>query len=184
MSSGHRFSTQDLRDEHLFSLRFLSLVSLALTLSLTYAASQLPLFDQSPELLLPPTGGIFARLAAPLYRWDSFHFVDIAAKGYAYEHEWAFFPGTPFVMRIVGDVLRRLQREEETTIAHLLAGGGLASLLCGTITTLYDLTMHHFGSPSVAYLTCLLSLLPSSPVTLRFSAYTEPFFTYFSYRGK
>ncbi|KIP08294.1 glycosyltransferase family 76 protein, partial [Phlebiopsis gigantea 11061_1 CR5-6] len=156
---------------------------LCLTLSLTYVASQLPLFDSSPRLLASPSDSALAKAVYPLLRWDTFHFLHIAQDGYVYEYEWAFFPGAPFVMRTCGEVLRRLSGSEQASVAHLLAGGGLASLLCETVTTLYDLTLHYFGSPAIAYLTCLLSLLPSSPVTLRFSAYTEPFFTYFSYRG-
>lgn len=176
-------SVQDLRREHFRTLRILSVAALLLTSCLTYAASQLPLFDSSPRLLLSQSGSSLAKAALPLLRWDTFHFVHIAQEGYVYEYEWAFFPGTPFVMRIFGEVLRRLDGGEQSTIAYALAGGGLASLLCGTTTTLYDITLHHFGSPTVAYLTCLLSLLPSSPATLRFSASTEPFFTYFSYGG-
>lgn len=176
-------SVQDVRREHLRTLRILSVAALLLTSCLTYAASQLPLFDSSPRLLLLQSGGSLAKAAAPLLRWDTFHFVHIAQEGYVYEYEWAFFPGAPFVMRIFGEVLRRLGGSEESTVAHVLVGGGLASLLCGTTMTLYDITLHHFGLPSIAYLTCLLSLLPSSPATLRFSASTEPFFTYFSYRG-
>lgn len=170
--------------QHLRTLRFLSLASLSLTVLLTYVASRFPLFDSSPLLLLSPEQGFFAKAAFPLLRWDTFHFAQIAQEGYVYEYEWAFFPGAPFVMRTFGEALRRLRADDKLTIAHLLLGGGLSSLFCGTTTTLYDLTMHCFGSPAIAYLTCLLSLLPSSPATLRFSAYTEPFFTYFSYRGK
>ena len=154
-----------------------------LTLILTYVASSLPLFDSSPLVLLSPDESLLAKAAFPLLRWDTFHFAHIAQEGYVYEYVWAFFPGAPFVMRTFGDSLRRALGDSKLSLAHLLAGGGLASLLCGTTTTLYDLTVHQFGSPAVAYLTCVLSLLPSSPATLRFSASTEPFFTYFSYRG-
>ena len=177
-------SVHPLRAIHLRNLRIISVASLCLTFSLTYVASQLPLFDSSPRLLASPSDGALAKAAYPLLRWDTFHFLHIAQEGYVYEHEWAFFPGAPFVMRTCGEILRWLSGSERPTVAHLLAGGGLASLLCGTVTTLYDLTLHHFGSPAIAYLTCLLSLLPSSPATLRFSASTEPFFTYFSYRGE
>ena len=183
MSPAGRGAVHDLRRSHLQTLRILSTTSFILTVFLTYAASQLPLFDSSPGVLLSQTDGALAKAAFPLLRWDAFHFLHIAQEGYVYEHEWAFFPGTPFVMRTLGEVLRRLCNSEQSTAAHLLVGGGLASVLCGTTTTLYDLTMHHFSSPSIAYLTCLLSLLPSSPAILRFSAFTEPFFTYFSYRG-
>ncbi|EKM54036.1 glycosyltransferase family 76 protein [Phanerochaete carnosa HHB-10118-sp] len=183
MSSAKRPTVQDVRARHLRTLRLLSVLGLSLAILLAFAASHLPLFDSSPLLLVSPEEGLLAKGTSSLLRWDTFHFAHIAQEGYVYEYEWAFFPGTPFVMRAFGELLRRLRADSKLTIAHLLAGGGLASLLCGTTTTLYDLTMHCFNSPSVAYLTCLLSLLPSSPATLRFSASTEPFFTYFSYRG-
>ncbi|GJE96715.1 glycosyltransferase family 76 protein [Phanerochaete sordida] len=183
MSPPTKPPVRDARAQHLRALRLLSLSSLALTIFLTFAASELPLFDSSPHLLLPKQQSLLRRIAQPLLRWDTLYFAHIAQEGYVYEQEWAFFPGAPFVMRTAGELLRRLQADDSLTVAHLLAGGGLASLLCGTTTTLYDLTMHYFGSPSIAYLTCVLSLLPSSPATLRFSASTEPFFTYLSYRG-
>jgi hypothetical protein len=66
----------------------------------------------------------------------------------------------------------------------LLQGGLLAALACDTSTTLYHLSLHHLGSPSLALMASLLSLMPSSPVTLRFGAYSEPFFTYLSYKGE
>ena len=68
----------------------------------------------------------------------------------------------------------------------LLQGGALAAFLCdaGSTTTLYNLTLHHVGSPNLALIASVLSFLPSSPATLRFAAYSEPFFTYLSYKGK
>lgn len=59
----------------------------------------------------------------------------------------------------------------------------LAAIACDTTCTLYQLTLHHLGSPTLAYLTALLSLMPSNPATLYFVPYTEPFFTYLSYKG-
>lgn len=181
MSTTVQLPAKDSRRRDLRRLHFVSIVVSVLTISLTYLASELPLFDSSPELLVPPSDNVLAKVTFPLLRWDAFHFVHIAQDGYIYEHEWAFFPGAPFIMRTSGEIVKALGAR--TTVAHLLAGGGLACLLCGSTTTLYDLTLRYFESPSIAYLTCLLSLLPSSPVTLRFSTYTEPFFTYFSYRG-
>ncbi|KAF8170181.1 GPI mannosyltransferase 2 [Mycena galopus ATCC 62051] len=48
---------------------------------------------------------------------------------------------------------------------------------------MYSLSLHHLGSPALARLAAILSLLPSSPATLFLAPYTEPFFTYFSYKG-
>lgn len=67
---------------------------------------------------------------------------------------------------------------------YVIAGTLLvATVSVGIVHTLYDLTLHLFGSPAFALLASLLSLLSSSPPTLRYASYTEPFFTYFSYKG-
>ncbi|KAI0093305.1 GPI mannosyltransferase 2 [Irpex rosettiformis] len=171
---------------HLKTLRIASFAAWLLTLILLYVSSLLPLFDSSPDVVLQRTT-LRERLAYPLLRWDAFHFVHIAQEGYVYEHEWAFLHGIAAAMKYPARLLRILGLTETTTgsfsTSDLLLSGALLSCLCGSTTTLYRLTLHHFGSPSVAYLAALLSLLPSSPVTLRFSVYNEPFFTYLSYKG-
>ncbi|KAJ7668374.1 GPI mannosyltransferase 2 [Mycena polygramma] len=48
---------------------------------------------------------------------------------------------------------------------------------------MYALSLHHLGSSALARLATVLSLLPSSPVTLFLAPYSEPFFTYLSYKG-
>ncbi|THH29853.1 hypothetical protein EUX98_g4326 [Antrodiella citrinella] len=72
---------------------------------------------------------------------------------------------------------------DATSWSAFLAAGTLACCFISSSTTLYDLTLHHTHSPTAAYLSALLSLIPTSPVTLRFVAYSEPFFTYLSYTG-
>ncbi len=151
--------------KHITRLVFLSFLSRTLIYVLAYCASSLPLFDASPALI--PTSS----WAKPLLRWDSFHFVHISEQGYVYEHQLAFFPGLPFVLRVF-----------KTT--DMLLAGALVAMACDTTTLLYRLTLHHFGSPNLAFLAALLSLIPSSPATLRLAAYAEPFFTYLSYRGE
>lgn len=146
--------------------RQLVLVSLAVS-ALSYAAlstasSLLPLFDKSPLLLsLPP-------LLAPLLRWDSFHFLHIANKGYLFEHEWVFLPGPPAIFRYLPSA---------ALFVVLLV------VACDTSRTLYQLSLRHLQSPSLAYITVILSLLSTSPVTVRLVPYSEPFFTYLSYKG-
>lgn len=126
-----------------------------------------PLFDASPKV--DPNSSF-------LLRWDSFHFQHIAQEGYVYEYEWAFFPGAPLVTRWVG-MLPAYWRSPVLAL-------GLLILACRTTRTLYLLSLHHLGNPTLAFLTALLSLMPSSPPTLRMSLYAEPFFTYFSYNGR
>ncbi|KAF8891684.1 GPI mannosyltransferase 2, partial [Infundibulicybe gibba] len=72
---------------------------------------------------------------------------------------------------------------KSSSVSELLLGGALMVVACDSTRTLYHLSLHHLGSPSLAFLASVLSLFPSSPATLYFAPYTEPFFTYFSYRG-
>ncbi|TBU55258.1 mannosyltransferase [Dichomitus squalens] len=164
-----------------------------LTLILTVAAAQLPLFDSSPKILLSPGTGpatfsLRRTLASAVLRWDAFHFAHIAKEGYVYEHEWAFFPGVPSLMRALGALLRvptaSVGSPQQLSWEDVLVGGVLGSMLSvHSVLTLYDLTLELLGSPSVALLASMLSLLPSSPATLRVAGYTEAFFAWCSYLG-
>jgi GPI mannosyltransferase 2 len=137
-----------------------TILSKLVSLLLLYTSSHLPLFDSSPLLI-----------SSPILRWDSFHFLHIAQHGYVYQYQWAFFPGVPFV-------IRNLMHQ------NILMAAFLVAISCDTTRTLYKLTLLHLKSPTLAYLTALLSLIPSNPVTLYFVPYSEPFFTYLSYKGK
>lgn len=163
--------------------------------TLALLASHLPLFDASPYLLLPnpntaPDSTLLSRWTSTLLRWDAFHFAHIARHGYVYEYEWAFFPGTPLVMRGAGMFLRSIKASlgygsSGLTLEDVLQGGALAAFLCDLVTplTLYTLTVEMLHSEKLAYTTALLSLLSSSPATLRHAPYSEPFITFLSYRG-
>ncbi|KAF9484473.1 mannosyltransferase [Pholiota conissans] len=134
------------------------------------ASTWLPLFDASPLLVQDIT-----TLEYPLLRWDAFHFHHIAAKGYVYEHEWAFFP----MMR----ALSLLQPSSLRGPKHLLLIGMTAALACDSSQLLYTLSLFHLRSADLAFLASVLSLIPTSPVTAYFVPINEPFFTHFSYRG-
>ncbi|KAI0808158.1 GPI mannosyltransferase 2 [Fomes fomentarius] len=180
-------------------LRVLSFAATLLTLFFTITVSQLPLFDASPSVLLPaprPEDASLAVrirhvLASSVLRWDAFHFAHIATANYVYEHEWAFFPGIRAVMRDLGHIVSFLfDCDYDVSVGvnpkleNALLGGLLGALPTAfSVVTLYDLSLEHLGSSDAAFLAALLSLLPSSPVTLRVSGYTEPFFTFFSYQG-
>ncbi|EJD02964.1 uncharacterized protein FOMMEDRAFT_123078 [Fomitiporia mediterranea MF3/22] len=102
-----------------------------------------------------------------------------------YEYEFAFFPGVPFILCFLEKLLGLAKIPMAYRLGGALLGGALVST--GTavfaVHTLYDLTMHHFQSPHIALLVSLLSLLSSSPATLRYASYAEPFFTFLSYKG-
>ncbi|KDQ57726.1 glycosyltransferase family 76 protein [Jaapia argillacea MUCL 33604] len=72
------------------------------------------------------------------------------------------------------------------SVRELVVGGALASFVVDVFTplTLYKLTLRHFPRrPLIALISALLGLLPSSPATLWYAPYTEPFFIFFSYQG-
>jgi phosphatidylinositol glycan class V len=153
-------------------LRF-AVLSRAVTFLLLQLTVRLALFDASPLLV---------SAGRPFLRWDTFHFLHVAEQGYAYEHEWAFFPGVPIVMHAMANLVRLVHTSERHS--NLLLGGVAAAITCDTTRTFYALSLHHLQSPQLAFLASLLSLLPSSPVTLQYAPYSEPFFTYFSYKGE
>jgi len=137
-------------------------------------------FDASHLLHLPVSNdaSVFRRWASTALRWDALHFSAIAANGYLTEQSWAFLPGTPLVMRIASS----LAPDQSVVI-------GLVSLLanaCSLWSTydLYSLTFLHTRSLEAAFLAAALSILPSSPATFSHALCAEPFFAFFSYRGK
>ncbi|KDR75401.1 hypothetical protein GALMADRAFT_249454 [Galerina marginata CBS 339.88] len=136
-----------------------AVLSLAFYFLLLHAASYLPLFDASPLLLSRQSS---------LFRWDALHFLHIADHGYVFEHEWAFFPGAPLTLSLL---LR----------THALFSPAVLAVLSSK--ALYSLSLYHLRSPELARLASLLALLPTSPVTLYFAPYNEPFFTFLSYQG-
>lgn len=164
---------------HLRTLTLLSLLSRILVAALVISSTYLlTLFDSSPRLVLDNT----PPWISSLLRWDAFHFALVAQEGHVYEHSWAFFPALPFLMHLSGNLLVRTGLSPPGMAAPLLGGAVLAAFFDSTCV-LYRLSLHHLHSPSAAFLATALSLLSSSPATLRFAPYSEPFFTYCSYRG-
>ena len=145
-----------------------------------FTTAYLQPFDAS-HLLYSPVSvdtSTFRRWASTALRWDALHFSAIAANGYMTEQIWAFFPGTPLVLRIASSL----------TSDHLQAIG-LVSLLanaCSLWSTydLYNLTLFHTRSLEASFLASALSILPPSPATFSHALCAEPFFAFFSYRGK
>lgn len=156
-------------EHHRTLLRCLSVASSLVFGLVLIASSRLPLFDASPTLVPD---------ASPLLRWDIFHFLHIAKHGYMYEHEWAFLPAAPWIIR------HSFTFFPWPTLSHLVVAIAVSILASETIQILYLLSLHHFKSQHMSLLVSVLAILPSSPVTLLFVPYNEPFFTYLSYRGE
>lgn len=156
-----------------WKLTALSLTAGLSFIALLFAASGLlSLFDSSPRLVP------HSKWNQPALRWDAFHFRGIAQNGYTHEYNWAFFPGVPLVLRCSA-LLSNIIIEN----SDLLLTGLLLVIACDSTLTIYELSLQHFDSPSFACLTSLMSLLPTSPPTLHFAPYAEPFFTFLSYKG-
>ena len=159
---------------HRKQLLVLTLASQVLILLLLFLCSYLPLFDSSPWAILDKSTTSWA--TSSLLRWDVFH-LGLVAEERMYEHQWAFFPGVPTFMKFLGQIA------PSDDWATLLQGGIMLAIACDSILVLYDLSLHHLQSPSLSFLSAMLSLLPGSPATLRHAPYAEPFFTWASYRG-
>lgn len=175
--------TPTLVDDHFRLLNVCTVAARACTISLVFLASHLPSFDSSASTQFDDSTPY---LTSSLLRWDAFHFAHIAREGYVYEHEWAFSPGLPLVMNILGRLSHSLKSfggGPDLGWENVLFGGAVAAVACNSTRTLYRLSFHHLNSQSLALIASLLSLIPSSPATLHYAAYTEPFFTCFSYKG-
>jgi Mannosyltransferase (PIG-V) len=115
-----------------------------------------------PTWLSARLGAVGNVLAAPVVRWDSIHYLNIAGHGYASRASTVFYPLYPLLMRIVGFVL-----------GSDAVAGVLISLVAATVALLllHRLTALEFG-PRAADATVLL--LAFAPLSFFFSAvYTE-----------
>jgi phosphatidylinositol glycan class V len=166
--------TEGLRERHRKQLLIFTVCSQALIQLLLFLCSHLPLFDSSPWTVLEKS--TTAWTTSSLLRWDVFHF-GLVAEERMYEHQWAFFPGVPAFLNL----LRRIAPNDHW--ATLLQVGIMLAIAGDSTLVLYELSLRHLKSPSLSFLSTTLSLLPSSPATLRHAAYAEPFFTWASYRG-
>ena len=163
-----------LRKRHRKQLLIFTLASHVLILLLLFLCSYLPLFDSSPWAVLDKPTTSWA--TSSLLRWDVFH-LRLVADERMYEHQWAFFPGAPTFIEFLG---RIAPSDNWSTFLHV---GVLLAISCDSTLALYDLSLHHLKSSSLSFLSTTLSLLPSSPTTLRYAPYAEPFFAWASYRG-
>ncbi|KAL7415352.1 hypothetical protein BDY24DRAFT_273677 [Mrakia frigida] len=180
------------------SLLFLSLsYRLFITFLLRLFTLYVPLFDRSPDFILPHSSFLQA-----FVRWDVVWFLRIIQNGgYTHEQETAFAPGWLWVMKKMGSLVGNVKRsggleemsERQSRLASvmggkgvedLILGGVIASWLAGMMATvvLYRLTLRLTSSPSFAHLTSLVYILSPSPGAL-ISPYTEPLYALFTFSG-
>ncbi|KAF8513114.1 glycosyltransferase family 76 protein [Hysterangium stoloniferum] len=179
-------------DRNLTHLTLLTVLLRLLTVLLGFFTSYLPQFDTSPALILPDVqNSLLSRAVSVAVRWDAFHFLEIAKHGYVSEHQYAFMPGVPAILRAGGWLAQSTTTNATSAItrqpsaAHMIVPHFFLATLfsLATTRTLYALTLHYTDSPRIALLTGYLSLLPSSPATLHLSPYAEGWYAWGSYRG-
>ena len=88
------------------SIRFAIMTRLLVVSLVVIASSFGDDYDTSSELYgncskTPVNKALFSFL-----RWDAVHFVEIAKHGYQYEHQFAFFPGFPSILKMLAHYCR------------------------------------------------------------------------------
>ena len=102
----------------------------------------------------------------PLCNWDGIHFTQIALNGYQYEHNCAFFPLYPLLLRFIGKIF------------SIPIAGILINLITFSISFiyLYKLTILKLKDEKFAFLTVkLFAITPALP--FHCALYSESTFT-------
>lgn len=148
-------------------------------------------YDTSSGLLFDtegssPTQSYFNRFINGFIRWDAVHFLTVAYNnGYTLEHQFAFFPGLPFLIRwIAGTLLKPLNYFEVDHVSSLALAGILISNLANILATwvLFKLTQITFKNQVFALITAILYACTPTPVVMS-SIYTESMFSLLAFSG-
>ena len=127
------------RGQHRRIILLCSILSRLTVASVVFLSTLVPPFDSSHTLI----GGdaLVSRWSISTLRWDAFHLVHIAQRGYTFEYEYAFFPGVPLVMRAmveIGRVVGLVSWSEQPSAEQLLCGGALGALLFDSSLVFYE----------------------------------------------
>ncbi|XP_004678718.1 PREDICTED: GPI mannosyltransferase 2 [Condylura cristata] len=139
--------------------------------------------DHSAEAFSPPrltpsgsVDQIVECLLGGLSHWDAEHFLFIAEHGYLYEHNFAFFPGFPLVLRAGAELLRPLQALLSLRSCLLISVASLNSLFSVlAAVALHDLGRLVLHCPRQAFYGALLFCLSPASVFLA-AGYSEALF--------
>ncbi|CAE6403581.1 unnamed protein product [Rhizoctonia solani] len=144
-------------------------------------------FNDYPPNLVPSAG----------LRWDALHYIDVALSGaYTYEHQYAFSPGVPIVLRLIYLGKEQLYR----LVSRMLLPGSKSTEFCSILTNLinallvamvasqpslalYNLTERVTRSKEFSFLTLLVHVILGAPPVIIRSVYAEPFFAWFTFEG-
>ncbi|NXS51248.1 PIGV mannosyltransferase, partial [Brachypteracias leptosomus] len=153
-------------------------------LSLFQALFNLLLPDHPADAFSPP------RLAEPgrwdvlveqvlggLSRWDAEHFLFIAERGYLYEHNCAFLPLFPLLLRALAEGALGPLQPLLLPRSRLLLSAALLNSLCSALAAaaLYRLGCLVLGSRRVSFLAALLFSISPANVFMA-AAYSESMF--------
>ncbi|TIA83861.1 hypothetical protein E3P98_00465 [Wallemia ichthyophaga] len=145
------------------------------------ASAILSSFDTSAEILL---GSQTNALTRSILRWDVFHFLSRAMNSYGgwrSEHEIAFMPGIPLLMRGCGLVMATIRDAHTLTLSDTLIASAFLANLISLLAPLelYRLTRvvyPHYTPAQAAAPALLMAACPPSPPSL-LVPYTEAVYT-------
>ncbi len=102
-------------------------------------------YSASTGLLLasyPPSSRadeLVRRALAPFARWDALYFLQIAMEGYQFEHQHAFYPALPALLRCTAQLLMAPLARWLSLPSRLLIAGVVISNAChlGTMLNIF-----------------------------------------------
>lgn len=131
------------------------------------------ILDQTIEMLI---GG--------LGRWDAEHFLFIAEHGYLYEHNFAFFPLFPLVLRSLATILLWPMSPFLTVRGRLLVTVAVANstLFVACAVALYGLSRLVLQDRKLALISSLIFCLTPANVFM-LAGYSESLFAFLTFGG-
>ncbi len=129
-----------------------SILSRLLVASVIFLSSLVPPFDSSHTLVVS-SNALVTRWSVSTLRWDAFHFVHIAQRGYTFDYEYAFFPGVPVIMRTMAEIVRAVglvSWTKQPSVEQLLCSGAFGALLFDSSLVFYE----YVGLMCASFISC------------------------------
>ncbi|KAI8972719.1 GPI mannosyltransferase 2 [Pilobolus umbonatus] len=139
-------------------------------------------YDSSAEIQLESSSH---HPLLPFLRWDGLYFLDIAEHGYVYEQATAFFPGVPFMSRVLAyTVYLPLQTYIGLRHTLLLSGITLSNVsFVLAAGALYKLTLTLLPNNKRLSALSAIAFCLSPPAMFMSSFYTESMFALLTFTG-
>jgi phosphatidylinositol glycan class V len=120
-------------------------------------------------------------IVSPLVQWDGIHFVNIASRGYDSVLSHAFFPGVPWMMRLVSEMMPTISESEPLNLALAGVIVSQVSFVLGSLG-LYKLSAQFLGDKRRAFRATLFYIFPASNIFMS-AVYTESPFSMLTFWG-